>query len=802
MKTQSFLLFLLAPVFFVLIFFFHFQPAAAATFVVNSTLDTSDLNHGDGICVDGSGNCTLRGAIEEANVLAGPDSVHFNVGGGGLQTIIVSNSDLPTITTSINLDATTQPGYSGMPLIELKGVFGLVSQGFFIDHATSVVIKGFVINSFQSSGIILMSSTKCIIENNFIGTDVTGILSQASSFYGLMLFDSIENLIKDNLISGNLLHGILIVQQSDANIIQGNKLGTDISGMNSIPNYIGIGIFDSKDNIVGGSAVGSGNLISGNSYSGLYIFTHSENTRIEGNKIGTNILGTGAVPNLNFGMIIYTDLASIGGSSSGEGNVISGNGGGILLFGSSHTTIQGNKIGTDITGMNVIGNDGDGILMVNSEYNLVGGVVSGEGNLISGNGAIWVANGGININGNSENNIVQGNKIGTDVSGMYPLGNAYYGIIIYANFNTIGGSTSGARNLISGNLEEGLFLASPSESNIVNNNYIGTDITGNGVLPNQMNGVLILSTSFNKLRGNLISGNGRHGIKLSKFLGPFSGSNENVFALNRIGTNSTESFALPNAFGGISLSNAERNRIGVVGAGNVIAGNIGDAIAIDNASNNNEIYFNSIGINSARTILLPNSQNGVVIFGSQGNRIGGSGVNFKNFIVGNGSRGVFIGSGSEGNTIRGNSIAKNNSLGISLQASGPTPNDNQDIDTGSNQLQNYPVFPGFVETNGTGTMAYMQFNSAPNQNFILEFFTSAVADPSGYGEGESLVSTQTFTTDANGNLPPAMVINLPALPVGRYLTATATDINGNTSEFSRAVRITSAPKKTPGDGGR
>ena len=93
------------------------------TFTVNSAGDTSDASPGNGICADSGGNCTLRAAIQEANASAGADTINFAIAGAGVHTITLG-SQLPTITGTVTIDGTTQPGYAGMPLIEVKGATG------------------------------------------------------------------------------------------------------------------------------------------------------------------------------------------------------------------------------------------------------------------------------------------------------------------------------------------------------------------------------------------------------------------------------------------------------------------------------------------------------------------------------------------------------------------------------------------------------------------------------------------------------------------------------------------------------
>src|SRR6185295_14542127 len=116
--------------------------AASATLTVNSTGDLPDVSPGNGICADSGGNCTLRAAIQESNALAGADTINFNIAGAGVHTISVT-TQLPAITGAVTIDATTQPGYAGKPLIELSGpvsgsLIGLILQ------VSDCVVRGLV----------------------------------------------------------------------------------------------------------------------------------------------------------------------------------------------------------------------------------------------------------------------------------------------------------------------------------------------------------------------------------------------------------------------------------------------------------------------------------------------------------------------------------------------------------------------------------------------------------------------------------------------------------------------------------
>ena len=175
------------------------------------------------------------------------------------------------------------------------------------------------------------------------------------------------------------------------------------------------------------------------------------------------------------------------------------------------------------------------------------------------------------------------------------------------------------------------------------------------------------------------------------------------------------------------------------------------------------------------------------IIGSPSNTIGGMVPGAANIIAYNGNFGVGLAFDATGNAILSNAIFANvpffssEALGIDLDLFGFThvgvlPNDPGDGDTGSNNFQNFPVLTSATTGGVEGTL-----NSTPNTTFRLEFFANSVCDPSGFGEGETFLGSTTSTTDGSGNTNFTAIF---PVPLGDIVTATATDPNNNTSEFS------------------
>ena len=140
---------------------------------------------------------------------------------------------------------------------------------------------------------------------------------------------------------------------------------------------------------------------------------------------------------------------------------------------------------------------------------------------------------------------------------------------------------------------------------------------------------------------------------------------------------------------------------------------------------------------------------------------------------------------SNNNAILSNSIFANAGLGIDLFRDGVTANDPGDGDSGGNQRQNFPVLTS-ASRDGVSTTIAGTLNSSPNLSYTLEFFASAVAEPSGFGEGQRFLGSSTVTTDDTREGGFTVTLDA-AVAEGASITATATDANNNTSEFSAAI---------------
>jgi trimeric autotransporter adhesin len=402
---------------------------------------------------------------------------------------------------------------------------------------------------------------------------------------------------------------------------------------------------------------------------------------------------------------------------------------------------------------------------------------------------------GIEITGGN-NHVIEGNVIGLDTTGA-DRGNNGHGVYITNSTGVrIGGTMLSQRNIISGNSGSGVYIDGLSASNhVVEGNLIGLDPTGEISRNNNGEGVYLNGSPFNTVggsaagEGNVLSRNSSSGVRIE-------GTNafKNIVRGNLIGLNQAGTISQGNSSYGVYLRNTVDNLVGGPGSGegNLISGNSNAGIRLEGSTTrSNRVQGNVIGLDVTGGVNLRNNSYGVQITSSASwNQIGGTAPGEGNTIWYNNNDGIAVdSSGSTNNTLRGNSIAENTGLGIDLASSGVTANDALDIDSGANGTQNFPVLT--AATNFSGSVFVTgSLNSRSNSVYSVDFYSSPAADPSGNGEGQVFLGSTEVTTEGSGNASIATTLSQAAL--GRYLTATATDTNGNTSEFSAALPIESS----------
>ncbi len=695
--------------------------ARAVNIVVDTTTDQEKA---------GDGSCTLREAINNANtnrdntdgdcLVGSPlptiDEITFNIPPG--QQTIIPNSALPTITEAVVINGKTQSGFAytkthsltcpnligisptaqsitiSRPVIELNGSAAGNVSGMTID-ANGVLIRGLAINRFRRYGIeILNNSSSNIIEGNYIGTDISGTKALGNR-RGIVIAagkgtNPNDNVIRNNVISGNTLLGILVNgdERDDrrGNYILHNFIGTDYTGKRLLGKTL--------DKSQHGVVLGQGNLTN---FTARYF---AENNQVRGNVIAGNY-------RTNLWLSNYA----------------------------SHNMIECNYIGTDVTGTVALGNCIDGLLIGGTRSNAPTRLNTVRYNLISGNAQCQ------------------------------------------------------------GNAEANLTLQWGATDNRVENNLIGTDITGQRSLEQILSsdGIGIKQPS-NLIKNNVIGGHRRHGIHIYRGFGRRQPWNNQI----------------------------ESNYIGINPSGTKI-GNGGDGIAVFSNIYTPHQVLSLKDVRIAETRILGNT---IAYNGQNGIRLEARGdeaefeasvINTKiwqNIIHDNGANGILLVAMPTvressvlltDNKIRANRIFANKGLGIGFSESLPTshdifldgkrgyilpanlPTSNQSSITKEsfNRRPKYPIL--LSATLKEKTEIQGKLLSLPNTKFVIEFFVNSNADSSLFGEGEIPLGSIAVVTNATGQADFTAV--LPSTSVGQWITATATASEGNTSEFSQAILV-------------
>lgn len=660
------------------------------------------------------------------------------------------------------------------------------------------------------------SSNNQII-GNYIGTNINGTAALGNHNTGIVIMaGAASNIIGSdtdgagNLISGNAVGGIYLQGSgTDNNQVLGNYVGTDYSGMYPLSNGDGIVILGgASSNMIGGISTNARNLISGNMEQGIQIqSTETISNQVLGNYIGTNISGTAALGNKRGIAVLHAQTTYIGGEMTGTRNLISGNSEeGIRLQGARTTLIRGNYIGLDVNGTQALGNGADGIALTSgATHNIIGGTTPAARNLIGGNlfAGIWLQDEG------TRENQVLGNYIGTDVSGAQAVGNDVgVELVAGAADNTIGGTDEGARNVISGNNDTGVWLQDAhTDNNQIIGNYIGTTTSGNVALGNKKIGIMIGNGAANNIVGgdtenarNIISGQTAGvGVWLQS-----PNTTGNRIMGNYIGTDAAGTISVANAAGIVILGQAAQNTIGGQnpGEGNVISGNLWEAIGIaDYGTTGNYIIGNIIGANAIGNA-LGNGEDGLhIIRGANENVISHNQISYNarvgiwlvhnqtsgnvvshNDIMSNTTHGIYLGDQANANTIGvSNTIAYNGQHGVVI--------------SGTTTLENR-ITRNSIYDNGEDAIAFVNipvpaptaWQFAPTQcsgseRLQVSGYACASCQIEVYGNPAVALQGTRFlaATEAGGD--GQFSVSVPCEAAYPYLAATATRLDNTTLGF-------------------
>ena len=319
--------------------------AAAATFTVTNTND--------------SGAGSLRQAINDANANMGFDTIAFNIPGSGIHAIAPA-THLTIVSGSVLIDGYTQPGTSentaavGTNAVILIEIDGGATLDVGIDlsgaGASGSTVQGLAVGGFISGIETHGGANNCVIRGNFLGTDATGLLPRPNNS-GLEIGGN-NQLVGGtapgdrNLVSGNTaatFSGALELNGTATNsTVQGNLIGTDATGLHALPNAGGLAAYG-NGNTIGGSAPGAANVVSGNSLYGMWI---EGSIVVQGNLVGVSADGAGPLGNATDGILIHSSSTGcvIGGALSGEGNVVAYNGNFGVNVGGTNNSVRGNSI--------------------------------------------------------------------------------------------------------------------------------------------------------------------------------------------------------------------------------------------------------------------------------------------------------------------------------------------------------------------------------------------------------------------------------------------------------------------------
>ena len=715
-----------------------------------------------------SGPGSLRAAILNANANPGRDVIFFQVPTWGSPITLQVTNGLPAITECVLIDGRTQVfGAACPPAVELDGSLAGNYDGLVLMNVTNCEIRGLVINRFAYNGILMGGGGKNQIYGNYIGTTADGQADAGNGLHGIWITSSTNNHIglqptdsctNRNIISGNGRNGVYLHNGSIQNGLANNYIGTDVDGSEAIPNdWNGVTLDAAGDNDVGG-VMGPKpvNVISANRTNGVFMLNiGASSNRVYGNYIGTDVTGSNTLGNGEDGVHIRgVGTNYVGNTDVNTRNVISGNkddGVEVRELGAMRNCIRANYIGTDSSGALPLGNRDNGVEIFSQAIaNDIGGATPAERNIISGNEAC-----GIRIGGASWANGIYGNYIGLDAAGLNAVRNWRHGVFITGDgFQNYLGDLFTPGNYISGNGTNsdchGVYITGSDDCRLMDN-VIGLNIA-NVAVSNAGDGIRIEDSMLTAVgwpgeeEVNVISGNGGSGIHM----GPHADRSWVCGSIIGLDTNGTT--ARPNSGEGIYVYQSATNTIGETNGMNIISGNQGSGIKIeDPQSRDNIVINNDIGTDITGSGALGNSDHGVYILNSPSNTIGtGAG---RNVISGNDLDGIRVeGEDSVGNTIQNNLIGLSadglSSLGNGDSGVFCTMGPSQTQIGGTNNLGNVIA--------GNGDHGVFFFWDTTRDNFVQGNLIgmNAAGEPVGSGQigVYALISSDNTIGGANTNL--------------------------------------------------
>lgn len=629
--------------------------------------------YANAILINNSANCQVGG-----NLVANPSYkvVVATMGGAVKLTGTSTGGTIRGVYSGINAAGTTALANGNNSHIDV----GVGCNNTTIGGATTG--DGCVLaRTMGGSGIVLQSNNNTV-KGNYVGTNAAGTAAMAIQNHGLYIKATSYNTIggtttaERNIFSSAGQYGILIESNSPTiarfNVFYNNLIGTTVTGNAALPNSsTNVRVKNGKNNKIGGTAAGQGNVISASANDcGVYFESECDSNLVAGNMIGLGLNGTTVLVNGNDAADhgIYCNGANSD-RNSYKNNVIvtPSRGSGIKLDYGGYDTISANYIGTTANGLTVVGVGTD--LTTHCI-----GIQNGISNMIITNNVLSCAKGsGIRADGDCSNYIIQGNIVGMNASGLgTTFGNNGTGIY-FSNGTSksnilIGGTTAAQRNIVSKNGMTVLYscvstdgygiILEKTVGATISGNYVGVDATGIVAAGNGGSGIMLNQGCNNIIIGGLTAGernvicdngkycsgtpaNVRHGIQFNQN----SPASPNFQVIgNYVGIGADGTTMLGNSEEGVSTYNTSGITIGGATAAhrNVIAGNNKGVFLQANAGNNNKVLGNYIGTDASGTVAKPNNVGVHIANGSSGNVVGGPNAGEGNVISGNTSEGILL----------------------------------------------------------------------------------------------------------------------------------------------------------------
>ncbi len=687
---------------------------------------------------------------------------------------------------------------------------------------TDAGLGNLIAGNEEDYGVFLDDGTsEALVQHNFVGTDKTGAAAIANRIgiaVGVQTISDIETdaRLLDNLVSGNVSHGIQLRLSSGA-VVARNLIGTDTTGTLDVGNG-GAGLYaqDLATSTVGGTDTADGNTVAFNGGDGIAIVGDAAQVAVLGNSVfdntgeGIDLASNGATTNdagdpddgpnnlqntpavaeaiingIDLEVTYAVDTAPanatyplrieffLPGSGNEEGHT--------FVFADTYTEDDYDGCGTAPCEKEVILDDA--ALTYGTSFYLTATATDADGHTSEFSGAALASVSCTSVTTTADS--------GTgSLRAAITCANAEAGLDLI-KFNIAGAGPhviTPATNLPP--ITDAVVIDASTQPG--NETVCTSPINARGTYAVALDGGGATIDGLTLDAGS--DGSAIRGLNIRDFrIGVFfnAGSAGSTVQCSFIGTNEVGTTADGNN-AGISFFNSSGHTIGGTAPedGNLISGNSLGIELVGSSTTGNVVQGNYIGARKTGTTAIPNTTDGIgFFFGASGNTIGGTTEGAGNLIAFNAGVGVNVGPNVTEVSIRGNAFFENTGLGIDLGGDGMTANDDGDgdSDTGANKLQNTPVIVGAATESDILSVSYRVGTSVAHATYPLavDFY---LADAAGE-EGLTYLGTLSYAAgDAQTEVMQGLVVTAPVSD-GDIIVATATDADGNTSEFSGSATV-------------